>query len=665
MPSPISKSKNGGGKYFHLWRRIERQSDLVIVMKLLRFVGLIILSILMSACSLSLTGDVTPPPGIDISAAVPTQSSRVNSNVYPLVPPDPIAGKTIYAEKCASCHGNSGKGDGERANQLPNPVTALSDLEVVRQATPSNWFMTIRNGNLERYMPPFPTLSDRQIWDTVAYLYQMNVDSTYKSMGKQSYEKYCSRCHGVQAKGDGEDAAELSTPPTNLADLAFMSGKSSIDLFQTIAYGKTPNMPSFANTLPEEERWAIIDFLRDLTFVSSEIAPPISSQPLTETIQTTEVVTTTGKTPVETGVITGKVTNGTDTDPTSKLTVTLYGVDNNIPVITETTKTLSDGYYAFRGIEMSEGRVFLTTARFANTTYSSDVSVVPPDAKTLDLPITVFKTTTDTSIIKVDRLHLFFEMVDAQTVRVVELYVMSNPSKMTLVPISQGSTTIKFKLPVGSKNLQFQDSVLGDRYLETPDGFGDTSIVRPGSGNYQVLFAFEMPYNSKMELVQPMLLPVDALVILAPEDTIRIRSDILQDEGTRTVENAQYRMYSGGSLKVGQDLDLIITGTLGGSSSLNLGSNPELVIGAGAFSLSLLLVGFWWFQQTRREKGYSKIAASNFPAETTESIMDAILALDDLFQTGDLPEEAYHQRRSQLKDRLRGIMEQSDSDRIS
>jgi mono/diheme cytochrome c family protein len=634
-------------------------------MKLLRFVGLIILIILISACSLSFTGDVTPPPGADISAAVPTQSNRFSSNIYPLVPPDPISGKTIYAEKCASCHGNSGKGDGERANQLPNPVTALSALDVVRQATPSDWYTTIKNGNLERYMPPFPTLSDRQIWDTVAYLFQMSVSSSYKVTGKQVYENNCSRCHGDRAKGDGVDAAGLSTPPTNLADLAFMSGKSSIDLFKTIAYGKTPDMPSFGNTLTEEERWAIIDYLRNLTFVSSEITTPTPTQPLTQTIQTTEVVSATKVTPVETGVITGKVTNGTDSDSTSQLTITLYGVDNNIPVITETTKTQSDGYYAFRGIEMVEGRMFVATAQYANTSYSSDVSVVPPDATTLDLPITVYKTTTDPSIIKVDRLHLFFEMVNEQTVRVVELYIMSNPSNMTLVPISQGSTTIKFKLPVGSKNLQFQDSVLGDRYLETPDGFGDTYIVRPGSGNYQVLFAFEMPYNRKMELVQPMLLPVDAVVILAPEATIRIQSDILQDEGTRTVENTQYRMYSGGGLKVGQDLNLTITGSLGGSPSLRLGNNPELVIGASAFGFSLLLVGFWWFRQTRREKGFDKIGPSTDPAETTESIMDAILALDDLFQTGDLPEEAYHQRRTQLKDRLRIWMEQSGADRIS
>lgn len=633
------------------------------IMKSIRLVFLLILCSLLTACSFALSGDVTPPPGADISAAMPTQSGRASTNIYPLVPPDPVSGKTTYAEKCAPCHGQSGKGDGERAAQLPNPVTAIGDPDIARQAAPSDWFMTIKNGNLERYMPPFPTLSDREIWDTVAYLYQMNAITSFEEVGKQSYEENCSRCHGELAKGDGTEAADLSIQPTNLVDLAFMFSKSSLDLYQSIAYGKLPDMPSFNNQLPEDERWAIIDYLRNLTFSSTKRATPTPSTPLTTTIPTTEIAPVTPETTTETGVITGKVINGTDNDPTSQLTVTLYGIENNLTVLTETTKTQSDGYYVFRNVEMVEGRVFVTTAEFANTMYSSDVSVVPPDTKSLDIPITVYKTTTDASIIKVDRLHLFFEMVDEQTVRVVELYIMSNPTNFTLIPAREGEITIRFKLPVGSKNLQFQDSVLGERYLETPDGFGDTYGVRPGSGTYQVVFAFEMPYNRKMELVQTMLLPVDAVVILVPEGAIRIRSDILQDEGTRTMEDMQYRMYSGGSLNVGQELNLTITGNLAGSNALSLGSDPELVIGVGVFGLSLAVVGFWWYRQIRRDSEAEKRKQVAISQETTESIMDAILALDDLFQAGELADEAYHQRRLELKNRLKELMESKGSER--
>jgi len=38
-------------------------------------------------------------------------------------------------------------------------------------------------------------------------------------------------------------------------------------------------------------------------------------------------------------------------------------------------------------------------------------------------------------------------------------------------------------------------------------------------------------------------------------------------------------------------------------------------------------------------------------------VIDAIIALDDLYQRGELPEEAYLQRRAELKSRLRDKVE--------
>jgi hypothetical protein len=42
--------------------------------------------------------------------------------------------------------------------------------------------------------------------------------------------------------------------------------------------------------------------------------------------------------------------------------------------------------------------------------------------------------------------------------------------------------------------------------------------------------------------------------------------------------------------------------------------------------------------------------------ESQEALMDAILALDDLYQEGKLPEDAYLQRRAELKARLERAM---------
>ena len=101
--------------------------------------------------------------------------------------------------------------------------------------------------------------------------------------------------------------------------------------------------------------------------------------------------------------------------------------------------------------------------------------------------------------------------------RVIQLYILSNPSSKTLVPSGEGEPTLSFELPEGATNLEFQDGALGERFIKTDKGFGDTISIRPGSGNYELLYAFEMPYERKLDLVQPLSLPVDAVVVMVPE----------------------------------------------------------------------------------------------------------------------------------------------------
>jgi hypothetical protein len=42
--------------------------------------------------------------------------------------------------------------------------------------------------------------------------------------------------------------------------------------------------------------------------------------------------------------------------------------------------------------------------------------------------------------------------------------------------------------------------------------------------------------------------------------------------------------------------------------------------------------------------------------EDRDSIMDAMIALDDQYKAGEIPKEAYENRRSELKDRLKVVL---------
>ena len=82
----------------------------------------------------------------------------------------------------------------------------------------------------------------------------------------------CWECHGQAGKGDGEKAAGLKDdlgfpiPPANLTTGQFKSGPNVKDIFRTMSTGLsgTP-MPSFSDTVSEEDRWALSYFVLSLS----------------------------------------------------------------------------------------------------------------------------------------------------------------------------------------------------------------------------------------------------------------------------------------------------------------------------------------------------------------------------------------------------------------
>jgi mono/diheme cytochrome c family protein len=153
-----------------------------------------------------------PPPGYQQQPVAASQAESTEA-LFPLIPPDTNEGKAIYQQKCAPCHGISGLGDGERAQDLPNLVTPIGSLDVARQASPAEWFNVVTEGNLERFMPPFTSLTDRQRWDVVAYAFSLSIVQAAGISGAELYTSSCSECHGWDGKGDQTNAA--SQNPTS------------------------------------------------------------------------------------------------------------------------------------------------------------------------------------------------------------------------------------------------------------------------------------------------------------------------------------------------------------------------------------------------------------------------------------------------------------------
>jgi mono/diheme cytochrome c family protein len=641
---------------------------------------LVSLVLLTAGCSFSLAEDITPPPGAVQSPVSSPRPAQISGPLYPLVSPDPANGAAIYAEKCAPCHGDTGKGDGPRASQLPSPVIPLGSPEVARQATPAGWYTMVTQGNLERFMPPFASLSDGERWDVVAYALSLSAPQAMVEQGAELYQANCAECHGKTGVGDGPQAAGLPASLPDITDQQFMAQKTAADFYQVVSNGAPPSMPAFADRLSDDERWALTAYLRSLTLHGSATTASAqdTSEPV-ETVSVTQEITPTGAKPAQgtpiaeapdnLGKVVGSVVNASSGDIPTDLEIMLRGFDDMVMVLTQTTTLDAQGFFTFTNVEMPPGRAFIVTTDYDNSLYSSDVAIAQQNLPRLELPVTIYETSTDTSVLTADRLHLFFEPVDEKTMRIIELYILSNPTNKTLVPAGEGQPTVSFSLPEGATNLEFQDGALGGRYIKTEDGFGDTAPIRPGSGGYELLFAYEMPYDRKLDLVQTVPVPVGAVVVLVPENGIKVKGATLVDEGTRDVQGAQYRMYNGSSIPAGSNLSLTISGHPTSSSpSLTTGSSTNLVIGLAVFGIALIVAGVWIYRRSRVAADESVDEEEDLPADdfasesdSVETLMDAIIALDDQYQDGQLPENAYLERRAKLKERLNALMDDKKS----
>jgi mono/diheme cytochrome c family protein len=650
---------------------------------------LIGLAVVLSACSFSLAADITPPPGSEQGPAQQATEGIPATSNYPIVPPDLENGAKIFNQECAQCHGTRGMGDGPQATRLSVPVATLGLSDFSRLYTPAEWYMVVTQGNMERFMPPFANLTDRQRWDVVAYAMRLSTSDELITQGKALYQANCTSCHGLSGKGNGPDAGELSIQPTDFTDLSIMAQTSTSSLYQAISSGVAPDMPDYGNTLNDNERWALVAHLRSLTFAlpagaknaypapsdNTESAPTQNAYPAPQAYpnpvetQSPQLTPTTEVSPTIPflGTVSVQLINGSSGDASSDVPVILYGFDNMQNTYSETLTTGVDGVYTFANVVMPEGRVFLAGTDYASATYGSDIAPVNLTTPDLKLQITVFDSATDVSVLTTDRVHIFFDYTDPQNAQVIEVFIISNPTKQAVISPTEDGTVVTFPLPEGYTNLQFQDGALGDRYVEVPQGFADTMSVKPGVGDYQVIFAFQMPYNRKLDFTQTMFLPTSAAVVMVPENGVKVDSKQLQDGGTRDFQGSTYHMYNGSSLLAGSALEFTLSGKPKQASTpaVSTGTMQNLAIGIGVFGVVLLVVGFWLFRRNRikaamvsplegLDSGITGAQLDTLP-EDEDTLMDAIIALDDQYRAGNLPEEAYLERRAVLKDKLRKI----------
>jgi len=621
----------------------------------------ILLLFTLAGC-LSLAEDITPPPGAEMpppsqDTLQPQPTAMVGGNVFPASLPDPNRGALIYIDKCAPCHGTTGMGDGPDASILENPVPALGSTEISRKSTPAEWYMVVTQGNMSKFMPPFTSLSDQERWDVVSYLYTLSTSSETIAQGETLFLGECAECHGEDARQGVVD----------LTDQAFLGERSAEDLVAFIKNGHEL-MPAF-DGFNDDELWALTAYLRSLTFapVEGSLTTEISESGTEAQDSGTSSEIDSPSSDVTTasdgmGSVTVDIVNASEEDLPADLEVVLRGYDSMVEVYTQTLTIAGGLEVLFTDVPMPLDRMYFATIEYANAVYGSDVTVVETGSPNeLAFEITYYPPSTDTSLLNVDRLHVFLSFIDEKTLEIFQLYIFSNPTNQVLVPGEEGNVAVNFTIPTDASNLYVEDS-MSMAYKKTNDGFGIVNIY-PSETAYQTIYSYQLPYEDrKLDLSIPVSMDANAVIVMAPANSLKVKSDLLEDAGSRDFEGVSYNMYTGVNLKSGNTLDLNLSGRPGTDTRLFAttdGSNNSLVIGLAGLGGALVVVGvfLWYRNRASEEEDLDEDLAHDLNGETSEDIMDAIITLDDQYRTGGLPEGAYRTRRAELKEKLMGIIE--------
>ena len=151
------------------------------------------------------------------------------------------AGRNLFVNNCATCHGSDGRG----AISYPN----LTDSEWLYGGDPASIVTTLRNGRLG-VMPPFQAvLGEDGVEAMTEYMLELagrSENAELAAQAKQPYLTFCSACHGPTGLG----LAPLGAP--NLTDDVWLHGGSRRAIRDVIAVGRQNQMPAQAPLLSEE-----------------------------------------------------------------------------------------------------------------------------------------------------------------------------------------------------------------------------------------------------------------------------------------------------------------------------------------------------------------------------------------------------------------------------
>ncbi|HSB69315.1 MAG TPA: c-type cytochrome, partial [Candidatus Methylomirabilis sp.] len=193
----------------------------------------------------------------------------------PTARPSVSRGAALYSERCATCHGVSGRGTADgpalgRREALENQPPAqvfqmlggLSTPELSHDVSLHRHASSSVNGRLALHGQIDTSWSDQDRWDSVAYLWSLGTTPERVDLGRRLFAKNCAACHGVGGAGDGPGGRFQPKKPANLSDpRRMLAGTSALYTAKIRRGGMGTGMPYWGSIFTEDELAALVSYV--------------------------------------------------------------------------------------------------------------------------------------------------------------------------------------------------------------------------------------------------------------------------------------------------------------------------------------------------------------------------------------------------------------------
>jgi hypothetical protein len=205
-------------------------------------------------------------------------------------------------------------------------------------------------------------------------------------------------------------------------------------------------------------------------------------------------------------------------------------------------------------------------------------------------------------------------------------------------------------MPEGIASVGYETSQDSAKLLSTNDGFAmPPTTDKP----YGLIALASIAKDKKITLKQLAVLPVDQVMLLVPAG-VTAEGQTLVDNGPHDFQGGTFNMYTSNSMNAGDTFSFTLSGKPGNTAvNADLTQNQNLLIGIGALGVAFIVAGVWLYWRDRKSGRDNFSDDDQAEYGDPDSVLDAIVAIDDLHREGKLSDAAYQKRRAELKNSLK------------